>query len=70
MKKIIAKKPLAKKAVARKAVARKPVPAKIVATPKKTSWLGALVIANILGFIVVLIVNYLAVSIPLGGMTT
>ena len=65
MKKIIVKKPLAKKAVA-----RKPVPAKIVTMTKKSSWLGALVIGNIIGFIVVLIVNYLAVSIPLGGMTT
>ncbi len=29
-----------------------------------------LAIGNVIGFIVVIIVNYLAVSIPLGGMTT
>ena len=29
-----------------------------------------LAVGNVLGFVAVLIVNYLAVSIPIGGMTT
>jgi hypothetical protein len=65
MKKIIKKKPAAKKIVA-----KKPVAIKATNKPKKSSWLSALVIGNVIGFIVVLIVNYLAVSLPLGGMTT
>ena len=75
MKKIINKKPVAKKAaarrpVAKKLVAKKPLPVKVITAPKKPSWLAGLAIANIIGFVVVLVVNYLAVSIPLGGMTT
>lgn len=42
----------------------------VMNTPKKSSWLSALAVGNVLAFVVVLIVNYLAVSIPLGGMTT
>lgn len=65
MKKIIKKTPAAKKIVA-----KKPVAVKATNKPKKSSWLATLVIGNVIGFIVVLIVNYLAVSLPLGGMTT
>lgn len=46
------------------------MPAKSIIKPRKDSWLGALAVGNIIGFVIVLIVNYLAVSIPLGGMTT
>ena len=55
-----------KKIFKKKVVAKSVVSAK----PKKSSWLGALAFGNVIAFVVVLIVNYLAVSIPLGGMTT
>jgi len=71
MKKIIKKKPVAKKAITKKPLATKVSPVKAMTTPqKKGSWIKALAMGNIIAFVVVLIVNYLAVSIPLGGMTT
>lgn len=45
-------------------------PKKQVSKPKKKGRLITLAIANVLAFIAVLVINYLAVSIPLGGMTT
>jgi len=59
-----------KKVAPKKLVAKKVIAKKVVSKAKKSSWLAALAIGNVIGFIVVLIVNYLAVSIPLGGMTT
>lgn len=63
MPKAIKKKPATKKIVAKKKPIKvtKKVPVK---KPKKT-WLTVLAIANILAFIAVLIVNYLAVSLPI-----
>ena len=60
MKKIIKKKPLAKKSIA----------FKIVKKSKTNVWLKVLGIANIVAFLGVLVMNYLAVQLPLGGMTT
>lgn len=59
-----------KKKATKKIVAKKKLPVKVVSKSKKSSWLGLLSIGNIIAFIAVLIVNYLAVSLPLGGMTT
>lgn len=58
-----------KKKSAKKVITKKTFPAK---SPKKSgiNWIKVLAIGNILAFIAVLIINYLAVSIPLGGMTT
>lgn len=39
-------------------------------TSKQKSRIGALVIGNIIGFIAVIIINYLAVALPIGGITT
>jgi len=62
-KKAPAKKPVAKKPV--KFVAKKPIK-----KPKKINWLTVLWIANIVAFLAVLLINYLATSLPIGGMTT
>ena len=77
MKKVIKKKAptktagkATKKIVAKKPIAKKSLAVKVTPKSKKRSWLGALAIGNIVAFIIVLIVNYLAVSLPLGGMTT
>jgi len=71
MKNITKKTPVVKKSLAKKPLAKRVLVKKTVAAPqKKFSWLWALAIGNVVGFIVVLMVNYLAVSIPLGGMTT
>lgn len=59
-----------KKVAPKKVVAKQVIAKKVVSKTKKSSWLAALAIGNVVGFIVVLIVNYLAVSIPLGGITT
>lgn len=37
---------------------------------KKSSWLAVLAIVNVIAFVAVLVVNYLAVNLPIGGMTT
>jgi hypothetical protein len=60
MKKIVNKKVAAKKTVAKKS----PV-VKVVNKPKKKSWLGFLAILNVLAFVAVIVVNYLAVSLPI-----
>jgi len=39
-------------------------------TTKKSSRLPVLAIGNVLAFVAVLVVNYLAVTLPIGGMTT
>lgn len=36
----------------------------------KNFWLSFLAIANVLAFLAVLVINYLAVNLPIGGMTT
>jgi len=66
-------KAITKKLATKKIVAKKK-PIKIVKKapvkkPKKT-WLTVLGIANIVVFLAVIIINYLAVSLPIGGMTT
>ncbi len=59
-KAVITKKPLAKKPLAPK-----------TAKPKKSNFrLKVLGIANIAAFIAVMIINYQAVNLPIGGMTT
>lgn len=65
MKKIIKKKPAEKKTVVKKFLTSKWVNA-----PKKSIWLNVLSIGNVLAFIAVVVVNYLAVSLPIGGNTT
>ncbi len=58
-----------KKKSAKKVITKKNFPTK---SPKKSGidWIKVLAIGNILAFIAVLIINYLAVSMPIGGMTT
>lgn len=58
------------KKVAKKKVIKKAIIKKTVSQPKKKGRLITLAIANILAFIAVLVVNYLAVSLPIWGMTT
>lgn len=70
MKKIIKKNPATKKAVIKKPLAKKGSPLRATSQPKKNSWIGILAIGNIIGFVAILIVNYLAMSLPIGGMTT
>lgn len=64
------KKPLSKKSVAEKSSV-KPTTVKVVKKDtKKWSRLKFLAIGNIVAFVAVLVINYLAVSLPIGGMTT
>lgn len=65
-KKVIAKTPLKKKV----SLQNNALVTKGKNTWKKNSWLRILAIGNVVGLIAVLIVNYLAVTLPLGGMTT
>ena len=68
MPKAIKKKPAAKKIVAKKR------PIKIInKTPikrKQNKRITILGIANVVAFVAVIVVNYLATSLPIGGMTT
>jgi len=69
----VIKKPVAKKAPVKKVVVKKQL--KVVAKApvkksKKINWLTVLWIANIVAFVAVLVINYLATSLPIGGMTT
>ena len=65
-----------KKSITKRVVARKTLKTdrsstiKVEKKKKTKSWLGILVIANCIAFIAVLIINYLAVSLPIGGSTT
>lgn len=71
MKKVVTKKLLAKNPLAKKAVEKKsPVVKVLVATPKKSPRIGALAIANLVGFVAVIVVNYLAISLPIWWMST
>ncbi len=70
-------KAIKKKAPAKKTVAKKPVKfiskklvKKPVKKPKKLHWLTVLGIANVVAFLAVLVINYLATSLPIWGMTT
>ncbi len=65
MKKVVNKKIPAKKNVAK----TYPV-VKVINKPKKKSRLEFLAIANVLAFIAVIVVNYLATSLPIWGLTT
>jgi hypothetical protein len=58
-----------KKPVKKAAPAKKPLPKKISKPASKGRW-TIMAIINIIAFIAVLVVNYLAVSLPLGGMST
>lgn len=66
MAKISNKKTGTKKVVVKKT----PSVVKALNTPKKTSWLWFLAIANIIWFFAVIVVNYLAVNLPIWWMTT
>jgi len=66
MAKILNKKPITKKVVIKK----KPSVVKVLNKPKKTSLLWLLAVANIIWFIAVIVINYLAVSLPIWWMTT
>mgnify|MGYP007030458731 CR=1 FL=1 len=65
MKKMIKKKPAIKEPVAKRSSL-----VKVVDKPKKKSWLRVLAIANSIGFVAVIIVNYLATSLPIWWMST
>jgi len=57
-----------KKAPLKKVVSKKPVAKKSVAMPKKSTrnfWLSFLGITNVIAFIAVVVVNYLATSLPI-----
>lgn len=65
-------KAIKKKAPAKKTVAKKPVKfiskklvKKPVKKPKKLHWLTVLGIANVVAFLAVLVINYLATSLPI-----
>ncbi|MDD3263175.1 MAG: hypothetical protein PHR61_05050 [Candidatus Absconditabacteria bacterium] len=62
------KKNLAKKVVSKQSVAKKPV--SVSKKPERNFWLSFLAIANILAFGAVVVVNYLATSLPIGGLST
>lgn len=68
MKKIVKKKALVKKPVAKKSV--KFIAKQPIKKTKKTHWLTVLGITNIVAFLAVLVINYLANSLPIGGMMT
>ena len=71
MAKISNKKTVTKKTVTTKKVVKKNLSVvKKTDKPQKKWWLGFLAIANILWFIAVIVVNYLATSLPIWGMTT
>ncbi|MCX6825571.1 MAG: hypothetical protein NTY80_05150 [candidate division SR1 bacterium] len=59
-----------KKVSKKKVVIKKAVATKKTVTKTNSSWLGLLSVGNVLGLIAVLVVNYLAVSIPIGGIST
>jgi hypothetical protein len=65
MKKIVKKTPIIKKGVVKNSGA-----VKVANPPKKNSWLTTLAIVNVIAFLGVIVVNYLAVSLPIGWMTT
>jgi hypothetical protein len=51
----------------KKVTKKNPITKKVVATkPTKSSWLSFLAIGNIIAFLAVILVNYLAVSLPIG----
>lgn len=58
------------KSTKKKVVSKKSMPAPIVKKPKKNFWLSFLAIFNILAFIAVVVVNYLANALPIGGVST
>lgn len=61
MKKIVKKTPIIKKGVVKNSGA-----VKVSNPPKKNSWLTTLAIVNVIAFLGVIVVNYLAVSLPIG----
>jgi hypothetical protein len=61
MKKIVKKTPIIKKGVVKNSGA-----VKVANPPKKNSWLTTLAIVNVIAFLGVIVVNYLAVSLPIG----
>jgi len=59
------------KKIAKKKVAmKKPLAPKIVKKSKTNFWVKVLANANIAAFIAVIIINFQAVNLPIGGMTT
>ena len=66
MQKSSKKKVITKKVEAKKA----PSVVNVANTPQKKSWLTVLAIVNVVAFLAVVVVNYLAVSLPIGWMTT
>jgi hypothetical protein len=58
-----------KKPVKKVAAVKKPLTARATKPASNGRW-TIMAIINIIAFIAVLVVNYLAVSLPLGGMTT
>ncbi len=49
---------------------KKSLPVNVVKKPKENVRMHVLAIGNVLAFIAVIVVNYLAVNLPIGGMTT
>jgi len=62
MQKSSKKKVITKKVEAKKA----PSVVNVANTPQKKSWLTVLAIVNVVAFLAVVVVNYLAVSLPIG----
>ena len=59
-----------KKTIKKTVAAKKTITPKIVKKPKMNVRLKVLGIVNIVAFLGVIVINYLAVSLPIGGMTT
>ena len=49
---------------------KKSLPVNVVKKPKENVRMHVLTIGNVLAFLAVIVVNYLAVTLPIGGMTT
>lgn len=59
-----------KKTIKKTVAAKKTITPKMVKKPKMNVRLKVLGIVNIVAFLGVIVINYLAVSLPIGGMTT
>lgn len=59
-----------KKIIKKPVITKKPIIKKVAKTTSKGVWLKVLGIINVVAFISMIVINYLAVQLPIGGMTT
>lgn len=59
-----------KKIIKKPVTTKKPIIKKVAKTTSKGVWLKVLGIINVVAFISMIAINYLAVQLPIGGMTT